>query len=66
MNDYIYNGLAGKVVDPDGGVYFAQKTLGLLARLSLDETFPAAGFQADLSILPRIRYANIWKYRCIS
>lgn len=56
--------MAWKVVDPDGGVNFAQKkaALGLVAHSSLEETFPTAGFKTDLSILPRIRYVNIWKY----
>ena len=62
VNDCINNGLADKVVDPDGGVNVERKkAFAGLSHTSLNDVFPAEGFQNDLSILPKIRYSNMWK-----
>ena len=61
------NDLAGNIVDPDGGTNYAKKKANV--HPTLEKTFPTTGFQTDLSILPRLRYANIMEIphrRCLT
>ncbi|XP_046864347.1 uncharacterized protein LOC124458362 [Xenia sp. Carnegie-2017] len=63
VKNYINNGLDGQVVDPDSGKNYRKKRITLSTpQTTPDEAFPMSGFQTDLSILPRVRYANIWKF----
>ncbi|KAK3753046.1 hypothetical protein QZH41_001200 [Actinostola sp. cb2023] len=66
VNDYISNGLGGNIVDPDGGINIEKKRLelGLDEEISplTDEAFPIDGFRVGVSDLPKVGYAQIWKY----
>ena len=56
-------GLDGQVVDPDSGKNYLKKRITLSTpKTTSDEEIPTSEFQTDLSILPRVRYANIWKF----
>jgi hypothetical protein len=66
VNDYVNNGLASNIIDPDGGINLQKKRLrlGLDNEVSplTDERFPDDGFQVGISGLPKIGYCHIWKY----
>lgn len=61
------SGLAGNIVDPDGGVNLQKKRLSLGLDKEVvpltDEHFPDSGFQVGISAgIPQIGYSQIWKY----
>ena len=67
VNDYVTSGLAGNIVDPDGGVNLQKKKLSLGLDKEVvplpDEHFPDSGFQVGISAgIPQIGYSQIWKY----